>query len=50
MLLAYAELDDLLASFENPCVMDIKIGVRTYSEDELNRAKENPKLRKVCCV
>lgn len=42
----YIELDDLLASFENPCVMDIKIGVRTYSEEELARAKENPKLRK----
>ncbi|KFM78031.1 Inositol-trisphosphate 3-kinase B, partial [Stegodyphus mimosarum] len=42
----YVELDDLLANFENPCIMDIKVGVRTYSEEELARAKENPKLRK----
>ncbi|XP_054709594.1 inositol-trisphosphate 3-kinase B-like isoform X2 [Uloborus diversus] len=42
----YIELDDLLVNFENACVMDIKIGVRTYSEDELARAKGNPKLRK----
>lgn len=44
------ELEDLLANFENPCVMDVKIGVRTYSEDELARAKEVPKLRKVSNV
>lgn len=42
----YLELEDLLANFETPCVMDIKIGVRTYSEEELAKAKENPKLRK----
>ena len=27
--------------------MDIKMGVRTYLEDELAKAREKPKLRKV---
>lgn len=43
---SYLELQDLLADFTTPCVMDVKIGVRTYSEEELAKAKENPKLRK----
>ncbi|GLH15433.1 Kinase [Gryllus bimaculatus] len=32
--------------FVQPCVMDCKIGVRTYLEEELAKAKEKPKLRK----
>jgi 1D-myo-inositol-triphosphate 3-kinase len=41
----YIQLEDLLGRFQNPCVMDCKIGVRTYLEDELTKAKVNPKLR-----
>jgi 1D-myo-inositol-triphosphate 3-kinase len=40
-------LEDLLGNFRNPCVMDCKLGVRTYLEDELAKAKLKPKLRKV---
>lgn len=42
----YLELQDLLGDFENPCVLDIKMGIRTYLEDELAKAREKPKLRK----
>jgi hypothetical protein len=45
--LEYLQLQDLLGDFTAPCVMDCKIGVRTYLEDELAKAKEKPKLRKV---
>lgn len=40
------QLQDLLSDFDQPCVMDCKIGVRTYLEEELSKAKEKPKLRK----
>lgn len=43
----YLQLQDLLSDFTLPCVMDIKMGVRTYLEDELAKAREKPKLRKV---
>uniref|UniRef100_A0A8C5SVC4 Kinase n=1 Tax=Laticauda laticaudata TaxID=8630 RepID=A0A8C5SVC4_LATLA len=43
---SYLQLDDLLANFEEPCVMDCKMGVRTYLEEELTKAREKPKLRK----
>ncbi|KAG8297428.1 hypothetical protein J6590_036217 [Homalodisca vitripennis] len=43
---SYLQLQDLLGEFTNPCVMDCKIGVRTYLEEELAKAKEKPKLRK----
>lgn len=42
----YLQLQDLLSDFDQPCVMDCKIGVRTYLEEELSKAKEKPKLRK----
>ncbi|XP_076244088.1 inositol 1,4,5-triphosphate kinase 2 isoform X1 [Calliopsis andreniformis] len=42
----YLQLQDLLGDFEQPCVMDCKVGVRTYLESELAKAKERPKLRK----
>ncbi|XP_076318751.1 uncharacterized protein LOC143229827 [Tachypleus tridentatus] len=42
----FLELQDLLAGFEKACVMDVKIGLRTYLEDELVKAKAEPKLRK----
>ncbi|XP_014229637.1 inositol-trisphosphate 3-kinase B isoform X2 [Trichogramma pretiosum] len=43
---SYLQLQDLLADFKEPCVMDCKVGVRTYLESELAKAKERPKLRK----
>lgn len=39
-------MTDLLREFEEPAVMDIKMGLRTYLEEEL-RKKD---LRPVCCV
>ncbi|XP_028981798.1 inositol-trisphosphate 3-kinase A isoform X2 [Diachasma alloeum] len=43
---SYLQLQDLLGDFDQPCVMDCKVGVRTYLESELAKAKERPKLRK----
>lgn len=40
------QLQDLLCEFETPCVMDIKMGCRTYLEEELTKAREKPSLRK----
>ncbi|XP_075048871.1 inositol-trisphosphate 3-kinase A [Mixophyes fleayi] len=43
---SYIQLDDLLNDFDEPCVMDCKMGVRTYLEEELTKARGKPKLRK----
>lgn len=43
------QLQDLLCEFTCPCVMDIKMGVRTYLEEELEKARKKPTLRKVSC-
>ncbi|XP_036397377.1 inositol-trisphosphate 3-kinase A isoform X2 [Megalops cyprinoides] len=42
----FLQLTDLLGDFDGPSVMDCKMGVRTYLEEELVRARERPKLRK----
>ncbi|XP_029900145.1 inositol-trisphosphate 3-kinase A [Myripristis murdjan] len=43
---SFLHMTDLLATFDLPNVMDCKMGVRTYLEEELVRARERPKLRK----
>lgn len=43
----YCELENLLHGFNCPSVMDCKIGVRTYLEDELVKAEKSPTPRKV---
>ncbi|XP_065919747.1 inositol-trisphosphate 3-kinase B-like isoform X2 [Dysidea avara] len=40
----YLEMQDLLRDFDNPNVMDIKMGIRTYLEEEITKGKD--KLRK----
>ncbi|KRJ97978.1 uncharacterized protein Dyak_GE18870, isoform B [Drosophila yakuba] len=40
----FIELQDLLAGFRDPCVMDIKMGSRTFLESEVSNAKLRPDL------
>ncbi|XDV38672.1 hypothetical protein PO909_008025 [Leuciscus waleckii] len=42
----YNLMDDLLADFDSPCIMDCKMGSRTYLEEELEKARECPQPRK----
>lgn len=41
----FLQITDLLANLDHPNVMDCKMGVRTYLEEELVRARERPKPR-----
>ena len=43
----YIEMEDLLKGFSDPCVMDCKMGVRTYLESELTKLEQKPELRPV---
>ena len=36
-------MQDLLYSFTNPCIMDIKIGVRTFILDDSNEKETKPR-------
>jgi len=40
-------MEDLLASFHEPCIMDCKIGVRTYLEEDLDKSERDPEPRTV---
>ncbi|KAL3875092.1 hypothetical protein ACJMK2_038026 [Sinanodonta woodiana] len=42
----YLQLQDLLCEFNEPNVMDVKMGVRSFLEEELVKARQKPTLRK----
>lgn len=39
----YTEMQDLLYGFTNPCIMDIKIGVRTFIIDDSDEKETKPR-------
>ncbi|CAF0792447.1 unnamed protein product [Didymodactylos carnosus] len=41
----YIQIQDLLATFRDPCIMDCKIGVRTYLEEDLAKSEKDPEPR-----
>ncbi|RVE67356.1 hypothetical protein OJAV_G00102210 [Oryzias javanicus] len=41
----YIRLEDLLSGLRRPLIMDCKMGVRTYQEEELVKASTKPNLR-----
>uniref|UniRef100_A0A3Q4M3V6 Kinase n=1 Tax=Neolamprologus brichardi TaxID=32507 RepID=A0A3Q4M3V6_NEOBR len=43
--LCYIRLEDLLSGLKRPVIMDCKMGVRTYQEDELVKARVKAPLR-----
>ncbi|XP_025031964.1 inositol-trisphosphate 3-kinase C isoform X1 [Python bivittatus] len=42
----YIQMEDLLSGFDNPSVLDCKMGARTYLEEELQKARQQPHLRR----
>eukprot|EP00049_Salpingoeca_infusionum_P023043 m.10079 g.10079 ORF g.10079 m.10079 type:complete len:378 (-) comp5525_c0_seq1:322-1455(-) len=40
----FLELQDLCSSFSEPCLMDVKMGVRTFQEQEVSKTKLRPDL------
>uniref|UniRef100_A0A4W5NJB0 Kinase n=1 Tax=Hucho hucho TaxID=62062 RepID=A0A4W5NJB0_9TELE len=42
---SYIRLEDLLSGLKNPVIMDCKMGVRTYQEEELTKSHTKPTLR-----
>ena len=42
----FIEIKDLLADFKNPCIIDIKMGTRTFLESEVSNKKARNDLYK----
>ncbi|XP_069749951.1 inositol-trisphosphate 3-kinase A-like isoform X2 [Narcine bancroftii] len=43
---SYIQMEDLLDGLNAPCIMDCKMGVRTYLEEELMKARQRLAIRK----